>query len=113
MNTHSSHVLELFPNLRVLVIGEAILDSYLAGAAGRLCSEAPVPVVDVQTHSDVPGGAANTAANIHSMGAHVALLSVIGDDDEGARLRPPSLPGALHPIICWCGVPAARLPNTV
>ncbi|NJO04119.1 MAG: D-glycero-beta-D-manno-heptose 1-phosphate adenylyltransferase [Chloroflexaceae bacterium] len=87
MNTHSSHVLELFPNLRVLVIGEAILDSYLAGAAGRLCSEAPVPVVDVQTHSDVPGGAANTAANIHSMGAHVALLSVIGDDDEGARLR--------------------------
>lgn len=70
----------------MVVIGEAILDSYLEDTAGRLCREAPVPIVSVSSRKDVPGGAANTAANIRSLGGQVTFLSVIGDDAEGALL---------------------------
>lgn len=79
-------LLDRFAGLNVVVIGEAILDSYLKGAAGRLCREAPVPIVSVSSRKDVPGGAANTAANIRSLGGQVTFLSVIGDDAEGALL---------------------------
>jgi D-beta-D-heptose 7-phosphate kinase / D-beta-D-heptose 1-phosphate adenosyltransferase len=75
-----------FPDRRVLVIGEAILDGYLEGVAGRISREAPVPIVELHGRSDVPGGAANTALNLAALGATVGLLSVIGDDPEGDRL---------------------------
>jgi len=80
-------LLDAFPRLRVLVIGEAMLDAYLHGTSGRLCREAPVPIVAVEARVDVPGGAANAAVNARALGAHVSLLSVIGDDAEGAALR--------------------------
>jgi len=60
------------------------LDCYLVGVADRLCSEAPVPIVTVTDSKQAPGGAANTAVNVHSLGAKVTFLSVIGDDWEGA-----------------------------
>jgi D-beta-D-heptose 7-phosphate kinase/D-beta-D-heptose 1-phosphate adenosyltransferase len=80
-------IIESFTDCNVLVIGEAMLDSYLHGSSTRLCREAPVPIVDVSKRIDMPGGAANTAVNIHSLGAHVAFLSVLGDDFEGNLLR--------------------------
>lgn len=80
-------LIEKFPQLKVLVIGEAILDSYLQGNSQRLCQEAPVPIVDINARQDVPGGAANTAANVASLGAQVVFLSVMGEDPEGDRLR--------------------------
>ena len=80
-------LIDAFPGLRVLVIGEAMLDAYLQGTSGRLCREAPVPIVAVDARSDVPGGAANAAVNARALGASVSLLSVIGDDAEGAALR--------------------------
>ncbi|WP_432812905.1 bifunctional heptose 7-phosphate kinase/heptose 1-phosphate adenyltransferase [Pantanalinema sp. GBBB05] len=73
--------------MTVLVIGDVILDSYFVGNSDRLCQEAPVPVVAIQQRQDFPGGAANVAANIASLGAQVFLLSVIGCDDEGERLQ--------------------------
>lgn len=76
-----------FSRLRVLVVGEAMLDSYLHGAANRLCREAPVPVVSLERRVDEPGGAANTAVNVRSLGAQVSFLSVIGDDPEGELLQ--------------------------
>lgn len=76
-----------FEGLKVLVIGEAMLDSYLEGTTGRICREAPVPVVTLSNRTDAPGGAANTAVNIASLGADVTFLSVIGDDNEGQILR--------------------------
>ncbi|HMQ31731.1 MAG TPA: D-glycero-beta-D-manno-heptose 1-phosphate adenylyltransferase [Chloroflexaceae bacterium] len=76
-----------FAGLRVLVVGDAMLDSYLDGRAERLCREAPVPVVTVRSRADQPGGAANTAANLAALGAEVALLAVVGDDADGAVLR--------------------------
>jgi D-beta-D-heptose 7-phosphate kinase / D-beta-D-heptose 1-phosphate adenosyltransferase len=79
--------LDAFRGVRVLVVGEAMLDSYLEGASSRLCPEAPVPVVAVSGRSDAPGGAANTAVNVRALGASVSFLSVVGDDDEAAALR--------------------------
>ena len=76
-----------FASRKVLVIGEAMLDSYLQGTSSRLNREAPVPIVDIRERVYVPGGAANTAVNLRSLGAQVAFLSVIGDDDEGRQLR--------------------------
>jgi D-beta-D-heptose 7-phosphate kinase / D-beta-D-heptose 1-phosphate adenosyltransferase len=75
-----------FPHLRVLVIGDAILDSYLQGVSSRLCREAPVPIVDVQKATHVPGGASNTAANIATLGGETYFLTVIGDDSPAFEL---------------------------
>lgn len=80
-------VLEQFSRSRILVIGEAMLDRYLYGGATRLCQETPVPVVTLSHAIDQPGGAANTAVNLQSLGAKVTLLSVVGADWEGSRLQ--------------------------
>jgi D-beta-D-heptose 7-phosphate kinase / D-beta-D-heptose 1-phosphate adenosyltransferase len=72
---------------RVLVIGEAMLDSYLRGTTDRLCQEAPVPIVAVGQREDAPGGAANAALNVHALGGQVRFLSAVGDDPEAGTLR--------------------------
>jgi len=79
--------LDRFPQLRVLVIGDAILDCFLQGGASRLCREAPVPIVDIQQIQEVPGGAANTAANVASLGGETYFLTAIGMDEAGDRLQ--------------------------
>lgn len=79
-------IIDRFGGLSVLVIGEAMLDRYLDGSTGRLCREAPVPIVDLGGRRDAPGGAANAAANAAALGAKVRFLSVIGDDCEGESL---------------------------
>ncbi|WP_051031447.1 D-glycero-beta-D-manno-heptose 1-phosphate adenylyltransferase [Nocardia veterana] len=71
----------------VVVLGDAVLDVWMWGRSDRLCREAPVPVVDVRSTSYLPGGAANTAANIAALGAQVRLVSLAGSDERGARLR--------------------------
>jgi D-beta-D-heptose 7-phosphate kinase/D-beta-D-heptose 1-phosphate adenosyltransferase len=73
-------LLDAFADLDVLVLGEAMLDSYWDGATGRFCPEAPVPIVNLNGRQDLPGGAANTAANVRSLGARATLLSVVGAD---------------------------------
>jgi rfaE bifunctional protein kinase chain/domain len=87
MNDNLSRLIGSFPGLHVLVLGEAMLDCYLEGKSGRLCQEAPVPVVSITDRREVPGGAANTAVNARGLGARVSFLSVTGDDAEGAALR--------------------------
>ncbi len=76
-----------FRDRRVLVIGDAMLDTYLEGTATRLCSEGPVPVVARTAEYRLPGGAANTAANLRALGAEVCFLSVIGRDLAGTLFR--------------------------
>jgi D-beta-D-heptose 7-phosphate kinase/D-beta-D-heptose 1-phosphate adenosyltransferase len=73
--------------LQVLVIGDAWLDIYLTGVPGRLAEEAPVPVVGVGERQHLPGGAPNVAANIAALGGRPRLLAVVGDDENGRRLR--------------------------
>jgi D-beta-D-heptose 7-phosphate kinase/D-beta-D-heptose 1-phosphate adenosyltransferase len=80
-------VLDRLPGLRVLVVGDAMLDTYLRGTSERLCPEAPVPVVSIEGRADVPGGAANTAVNARALGAEVTLLAATGEDPEGHTLR--------------------------
>jgi D-beta-D-heptose 7-phosphate kinase / D-beta-D-heptose 1-phosphate adenosyltransferase len=87
MNARILDVTQRFRDLRVLVVGESMLDSYLEGYTDRLSREAPVPVVTVSERKDAAGGAANTAVNIATLGARVTFLSVIGDDEEGRTLK--------------------------
>ena len=70
----------------ILVVGDVMLDEYVYGEATRISPEAPVPVVAVSGHRYQPGGAANVAANIRSMGARVTLAGVVGMDAAGLRL---------------------------
>jgi len=72
--------------VRILVAGDVMLDRYWFGDVTRISPEAPVPVVKVQRSEERPGGAANVARNIAALGAHVALLSVVGADEAGRSL---------------------------
>jgi rfaE bifunctional protein kinase chain/domain len=74
-----------FNNLRVLIIGDVMIDSYLWGKVNRISPEAPVPVVSITKKESRLGGAANVALNVQAMGATPILCSVIGVDEEGAR----------------------------
>ncbi len=87
MRNRFADVIARFANRKVLVLGEAMLDSYLEGPTSRLCQEAPVPIVNIESRRDVPGGAANTAINLRALAAEPIFLSVVGDDCEGERLR--------------------------
>lgn len=86
MSNQFHTIIHEFSGKRVLVIGEAFLDTYYAGAADRICREAPVPIVDVTKRSYAPGGAANVAVNVATLGAQSIFLSVIGKDQEGDLL---------------------------
>jgi D-beta-D-heptose 7-phosphate kinase/D-beta-D-heptose 1-phosphate adenosyltransferase len=87
MKRNLAQIVDAFGDLRALVIGEAILDTYLEGTAGRVSQEAPVPVVTLTGRRHVAGGAANTAVNVRCLGAEATLLSFVGDDPEAAVLR--------------------------
>lgn len=87
MNKDLLRVVEAFAGLRVMVIGEAMLDAYVHGTVSRLCREAPVPIVAVTGQKAVPGGAANTAANVSNLGAHCEFVSVLGNDGDGDLLQ--------------------------
>jgi D-beta-D-heptose 7-phosphate kinase / D-beta-D-heptose 1-phosphate adenosyltransferase len=85
-NNNLLHVVEQFPCLSVMVIGEAMLDLYLDGTTDRLCREAPVPVVTITERRHAPGGAANTSVNVQSLGGQAVFISIVGDDQEGRWL---------------------------
>lgn len=83
----AAEIVRRFRGLRALVLGDAMLDSYVEGTAERLCSEGPVPVVHAATEHHYPGGAANSAANLRALGADVMFVGVTGRDQPGAQLR--------------------------
>ena len=76
-----------FSRARVLVAGDVMLDRYLFGGTSRISPEAPVPVVHVRETDDRPGGAANVAVNLASLGAKTALMGYVGRDDEANILK--------------------------
>ena len=73
---------------KILVVGDVMLDRYWYGEVKRISPEAPVPIVRIQTSrtKETPGGAANVAVNSAALGANVALLSVVGNDEPGRKL---------------------------
>ncbi|WP_313952195.1 D-glycero-beta-D-manno-heptose-7-phosphate kinase [Accumulibacter sp.] len=72
---------------RLLIVGDVMLDRYWFGDVARISPEAPVPIVKVARCEERPGGAANVARNVAALGAQVALLSVVGDDEAGRQLQ--------------------------
>ena len=82
------HIITKFSGKSILVIGDIILDQYIKGTVSRISPEAPVLVVLQQDEpSYTPGGAANVANNLRSLGAHVTLVGRIGKDTEGKILK--------------------------
>ena len=98
--TPASIDLRAMSKARVLVVGDVMLDRYWFGEVSRISPEAPVPVVKIERVEERPGGAANVARNVVALGAQVDLLSVIGNDEDGAclerLLREERIPSLLH-----------------
>src|SRR5580698_1955070 len=86
MSKYSSTI-QHFKGKRLLVIGDVVLDQYIKGSVSRISPEAPVPIVLQEESFYTPGGAANVANNLASLGAQVTLISKIGDDIEGSILK--------------------------
>lgn len=80
-------ILEKIQKVRVLVIGDVMLDRYWWGSVSRISPEAPVPIVQMEKTSLVAGGAANVAANLVGLGAKTKLFGIRGDDAEGEALE--------------------------
>ena len=78
---------DAFRTVRIAVIGDLILDSFIWGRVDRISPEAPVPVVEVTRETECLGGAANVARNLSALGAHPVLIGVVGSDPAGDRFR--------------------------
>jgi len=77
---------ERFTDLKVLVIGDVMIDAYLWGKVERISPEAPVPVITVTEREDRLGGAANVALNVAAMGANPIVCAIAGKDQKGESL---------------------------
>ena len=81
-----NHLFDAFNNLKILVVGDIMLDAYVWGKVDRISPEAPVPIVTIQKRMNRLGGAANVALNLKSLGAEPIICSVIGDDQKSEEL---------------------------
>lgn len=78
--------IDRFSEVRVLVVGDIILDEYIWGDVTRISPEAPVPVVDVKRETKMLGGAANVIHNMAALGARPVLCGLVGDDRTGEEI---------------------------
>jgi D-glycero-beta-D-manno-heptose-7-phosphate kinase len=79
-----------FTTLKIGVIGDVMLDTYIWGKVDRISPEAPVPVVTLHHKEQRIGGAGNVALNCSSLGAKVFVLGVTGNDEEAFQIKPGS-----------------------
>src|SRR5206468_12100527 len=79
-------LLEIAGTTRIVVIGDVMLDQFIWGRVSRISPEAPVPVVEFERESFMPGGAANVARNLTALKSSADALGVIGRDDAGKKL---------------------------
>jgi D-beta-D-heptose 7-phosphate kinase / D-beta-D-heptose 1-phosphate adenosyltransferase len=94
----------------VLVVGDAMLDRYVYGRVARVSPEAPVPVLAVEREVALPGGAGNVVRNLTALGAAVAFVSVVGDDQAGSDLT--GLIGGQPGVEPWLLVEGGRATTT-
>jgi D-beta-D-heptose 7-phosphate kinase/D-beta-D-heptose 1-phosphate adenosyltransferase len=94
----------------VLVVGDAMLDRYVYGVVRRISPEAPVPVLAVEREVAMPGGAGNVVRNLTAVGAAVAFVSVVGDDQAGSDLT--GLIGGQPGVEPWLLVQGGRHTTT-
>ena len=90
----------------VTVIGDVMLDRYIYGVVDRVSPEAPVPILRVERETAMPGGAGNVVRNLTALGAAVAFVSVVGDDQAGSDLT--GLVGGQPGIEPWMLIEGAR-----
>ncbi|MFC1708847.1 D-glycero-beta-D-manno-heptose-7-phosphate kinase [Candidatus Omnitrophota bacterium] len=82
MKKRLKSIISKFSKIKILVVGDLILDEYIYGNVERISPEAPVPVVWANEREFLPGGASNVAANIISLGSGVSLVGIVGKDDQ-------------------------------
>ncbi len=80
-------IIDSFKNKRIAIIGDLMLDEYIWGKASRISPEAPVPIVHIKEKTDCLGGASNVMRNVVTIGGNVSACGVIGDDENGSRVR--------------------------
>ena len=85
--SRARQILTTAAKTRVLVLGDVMLDQFIWGSVARISPEAPVPVLDFERESFMPGGAANVACNLTSLNAHTELFGAVGHDDAARRLK--------------------------
>jgi D-beta-D-heptose 7-phosphate kinase/D-beta-D-heptose 1-phosphate adenosyltransferase len=85
--SRARQILAAATKTRVLVLGDVMLDHFIWGGVSRISPEAPVPVVDFERESFMPGGAANVARNLTALNVPTELFGAIGNDDAGRRLK--------------------------
>src|SRR5690606_35350574 len=76
-----------FPKQTIVVVGDLVADRFLSGTIGRISREAPVFIVEHDETETLPGGAANAAANLASLGAEAVMIGALGGDTSGTELR--------------------------
>ncbi|MES2128493.1 MAG: D-glycero-beta-D-manno-heptose-7-phosphate kinase [Pseudomonadota bacterium] len=82
--------------VRILVVGDVMLDRYWFGEVSRISPEAPVPVVRIEKREERLGGAANVARNAAALGAHCGLLGVVGADEAGSQVEQLLVDSSIH-----------------
>lgn len=80
-------IIQKFPTQKILVIGDIMLDRYIAGSVTRISPEAPIPIVHAMREWDMLGGAGNSAKNIQVLKASVVLVGAVGNDTAGKRAQ--------------------------
>lgn len=85
-NEDLHQLFDSFNKLKIIIVGDIMVDSYIWGSVDRISPEAPVPVVTVKKRGNRLGGAANVAVNIKALGAEPIICSVIGNDTKGKEL---------------------------
>src|SRR5437667_12888713 len=80
-------ILKAAARARVLVLGDLMLDQFICGRVSRISPEAPVPVVDFERESFMPGGAANVARNLTALNVPTDLFGVVGRDNSASQLK--------------------------
>ncbi len=85
--SRAKQILAAAQNTKVLVVGDVMLDQFIWGGVSRISPEAPVPVVDFNRESFMPGGAANVARNLVSLETPAELFGAIGNDDAASKLQ--------------------------
>ncbi len=86
MTADFGQLIDKFSKIRILVIGDVMLDTFIYGDVGRISPESPVPVLHRKDMTHMPGGAGNVASNLIALGAHTDLIGVTGKDDAGDTL---------------------------
>src|SRR5262245_37965586 len=93
-------LLDKLASVRVICIGDVMLDRFIYGSVDRVSPEAPIPVLKIEREAEMLGGAGNVVRNIAALGGQATLIAVVGDDDAGravARLigEQPGIDGSL------------------